>query len=79
MEIKISGRHIEITPAIHDYAESKCSRFRRYFDRIQEITLVVDKHDRDLSVEIIVDVEHHDPFVARGRDDDLYLHRRGVG
>lgn len=72
MDIKISGRHIDITPAIHDYAQSKCRRFARYFDRISEITVVVDKRDRSFEVELLVDVEHHEPFVARGKDEDLY-------
>ncbi|MBI1371109.1 MAG: ribosome-associated translation inhibitor RaiA [Planctomycetes bacterium] len=72
METKVTGRHLEITPAINEYAHKKCERFRRHFDRIQEISVVIDKHDRAYDVEIIVEVEHHDPFIARGKDEDLY-------
>ena len=72
MEFKISGRHLEITPAIHDYAEKKTARLHRHFDRIQEIQVVVEKHDRGIDVEIIVDVEHHDDFVAKADEADVY-------
>lgn len=72
MDFKITGRHIEVTDAIREYAQSKTQRLQRYFDRIQEITTVIDKHDRSFEVEVIVDVEHHDPFLARHRGDDLY-------
>jgi putative sigma-54 modulation protein len=72
MEFKISGRHIEITEPIHDYAEKKMSRVHKYFDRVQEVQVVVDKHDRNFDVEVIVDVEHHEPFIARHQEEDLY-------
>ena len=72
MEFKITGRHLEITPAIRDYADKKTERVHRYFNRVQEIQVVVDKQDRTFEVELIVDVEHHDSFIARHRDEDLY-------
>lgn len=72
MEFKISGKHIEITPPIHDYAEKKSQKLHRYYDRIQEIAVVVDKPDRLFQVELIVDVEHREPFIARDHHEDLY-------
>jgi putative sigma-54 modulation protein len=72
MEFKITGRHLEITPAIREYAQKKTERVHRYFNRIQEIQVVVDKQDRSFEVELIVDVEHHDSFIARHKDVDLY-------
>ena len=72
MEFKISGRHIDITPAIRDYAERKTERLHRYYDRIQGITVVIDQHDRSVEVEIMVGVEHHAPFIARNANDDVY-------
>lgn len=72
MELKITGRHIEITPAINDYASRKCSKFDRYFDRIQSIEVVIDKLALNFEVEIRVDVERHDVFVAKAKDEDLY-------
>lgn len=72
MQFKISGRHMEITPAIREYANKKTDKLHRYFDRIQEIVVVVDTVDHSFEVEIIADVEHHDPIIARRTADDLY-------
>lgn len=72
MDFKISGRHVDVTDAIREYARNKTERLHRYFDRIQEITTVIDKHDRSFEVEIIVDAERHDPFIAKKKGDDLY-------
>jgi len=74
MRIEVTGRHIEITPAIEQYADAKCGRLTRYFDRIQEIVVVVEEHpkSKQFGVEIRVDVEHHEDFLAHAQGQDLY-------
>lgn len=73
MEITVSGRHLEITPAIRTYATEKVGKLPRYFDRITMISVVAGKQDNHtFEVEIIVEAEHHDPFVARTSGPDLY-------
>ena len=72
MQYNISGRHIELTQAIEEYARKKVAKITRYFDRISQIDLVIEKEKNGYGVEILTDVEHHDPFVARSSDADLY-------
>lgn len=74
MRIEVTGRHMEITPAILEYAETKCGKLTRYFDRIQEIVVVVTEQPKpeQFDVEIRVDVEHHDDFVGHAKGQDLY-------
>lgn len=45
MQINISGHHIELTPALKDYAEEKIKRLEHHFDQITsaDITLTVEK------------------------------------
>ena len=45
MNLQISGRHIEVTPAIHDYALEKIGRVVRHFDHVIDanVTLSVEK------------------------------------
>lgn len=45
MQINISGHHVEITPALRDYAEEKIKRLERHFDQItrSDLTLTVEK------------------------------------
>ncbi|MFG0330437.1 MAG: ribosome hibernation-promoting factor, HPF/YfiA family [Phycisphaerales bacterium] len=72
MLINISGKHIDLTPTMEEYCEKKADRLTRFFDRIQEIDVVVDKPDREFEVELILHVEHHDPFVGSARGEDFY-------
>ena len=72
MKINVKSKHMEITPAIEQYAEKKVERLPRYFDRVQQIEVLIDREKKAYNVEIIVDVEKHDSFVATSEDEDLY-------
>ncbi len=37
MQIIFSGKHLEVTSALKDYAETKLSKLDRFFDHVQEI------------------------------------------
>jgi putative sigma-54 modulation protein len=72
MQFKISGRHLEITPAIREYAAKKAERLPRHYDRVGEVAMVVDRFDHSFSVEIIAQVEHHEPVIVKRVDEDMY-------
>lgn len=72
MQTTISSKHLEITPAIANYADKKTTKLRRFFNRIQQIDVVIAKARNGYTVEIITDVEHHKPFVATAEDADMY-------
>ncbi len=73
MMFQLSGRHMDVTDAIRDYAQKRAGRLPRYFDRIQGIEGVVGRHDpHAFEVELIVDAEHAPPFVARHVHADIY-------
>jgi putative sigma-54 modulation protein len=73
MDIIVTGKHVEITDAIRDYARSKVQKLPRYYDRVAEIEVLITKPDNhEFEVEIIAHVDHHDNFVARHRHQDLY-------
>ncbi len=40
MQIIFSGKHVEVTPAFREYAESKLSKLGRFFDHVQEVHVV---------------------------------------
>jgi putative sigma-54 modulation protein len=72
MQIQISSKHMNLTPAIEDYITKKVEKFTRFFDRVQQVEVVIDKEKTDYTIEVITDVERHDPFVATSRHEDLY-------
>jgi len=72
MQIKFVSKHVPLTPAIEQYSEKKLDKFPRFFDRIQEIELTIDKSRIGYAIEIRTSVEHHDDFIATSEDPDLY-------
>ncbi len=72
MEIIVSGRHIDMTDAIRQYASDKVSKLPRYFDKIQKIEVVIDQVDHTSELEIIVHVDHAEPFICKTSGLDLY-------
>lgn len=74
MRVDVVGLKFEVTDAIREHAESKVEKLTRYFDGIQLITIrLAQPAGRDFEVELVVDVEKHDDFVATASGDDLYL------
>lgn len=73
MRIDVTGRHLEVTPAIEEYADQRAAKLPRYYDGVQQIRVVIERQPHDsFMVELMVDVEKHDTFVATVRGEDLY-------
>ena len=72
MHVLITTRHLDITPQVKAYAEEKANRLVKYYDLIQEIEVVIEPNSPSgFHVEMIVDAEHRDNFVANSRCDSV--------
>src|ERR1041385_963571 len=58
--VTISSRHMDVTPALKNYAEQKAGKLNKYYDLIQEIEVVFDAGKDATRVEMIVNAEHND-------------------
>ncbi len=72
MQIKFSSRHVQVTPPIEAYASKKLEKLPRYFDRVNHVEVAIDKGKHGFRVEMITDVDRHEPFVATADHEDLY-------
>lgn len=63
---------MDVTPALRDYAEQKAGKLTKYYDRIQEIEVVLDNAKDSIGVEMIVNAEHRNMFIARHNGADAY-------
>lgn len=72
MVVTISARHMDVTDTLRSYAEQKAGKLTKYFDRIQEIEVVFDAGKDAVSVEMIVNAEHRNMFIARHNEGDAY-------
>lgn len=71
MQISISGHHIEVTPALKSYVETKLERLERHFDQItnMHVILSVEKHMQ--KAESTVHAGGQEVY-AEAESDDLY-------
>jgi putative sigma-54 modulation protein len=63
---------MEVTEALKSYAEQKANKLLKYFDRIQEIEVIFDAGKDATRVEMIVNVEHKNMFIAHHDEGDAY-------
>lgn len=77
MRIDVVGLDVAVTDAIRTHAETKAEKLPRYYDGIQQIVFRLrhkdGSHHPTFEVELTIDVEKHDDFVAHAQGDDLYL------
>lgn len=72
MIVTVSSRHMDVTPALKTFAEEKAQRLLKYYDRIQEIEVIFDAGKDRTTVEMIVNAEHRNMFIARHDQGDAY-------
>ncbi len=75
MRIDLIGKHLEVTPAIREFTQAKSARLPKLFEgNVQLITWRMEElaHKKGFHVEVVVDCEHHDDFVANATAPDLY-------
>ena len=71
MQINISGHHVDVTPALKDYVNSKLERLERHSEQITstDVTLVVEKSRQ--KAEATVRLAGADLF-ATSESEDMY-------
>ncbi len=72
MIVTVTSRHMDVTPALKAYAEQKANKLPKYYDRIQEIEVVLDSKKDAVHVEMMVNGEHKNMFIANHHDGDAY-------
>ena len=61
-----------MTSNIEEYINTKADKLTRYFDRIEQIEVKLEKTTHGFTTEIISDVEHHDPIISNSEATDIY-------
>jgi putative sigma-54 modulation protein len=63
---------MDVTEPLKNYAEQKASKLTKYYDRIQEVEVILDNGKDAMAVEMIVNAEHKNTFIAHHNDGDAY-------
>jgi putative sigma-54 modulation protein len=73
MQINMTGHHVDLTPALRDYLDTKLQKLERHFDQIGTVqaTLSVEKDRQKAEVsmhitgaQLFADAEHDDMYAA---------------
>lgn len=69
MKLNLTGNHVEITPAMRDYVNSKIERITRHFDHVIDVNIILSVEKHVQKAEANVHVRGKDFFVeADGTD-----------
>lgn len=71
MQSKITGRHLEITPALKDYVENKLARLERHHEPPTSVQVILAVEKLDQKAEAIVHVAGETVF-ADAVEPDMY-------
>jgi putative sigma-54 modulation protein len=70
---KITGKHIAITEAIKQHAETKTAKLPRYYSIINQVEVIIDGSEgSNVSVELIARGEHSNVFIVTETGQDAY-------
>lgn len=70
--IQITGRHVEITDSMKDYAIDKISKIERFMNRIIDVSVIMDIQRLDHRVEIILKVGNT-KITSKAATTDMYI------
>lgn len=71
MSLTITGRHLEITPAIRDYVYAKTARVLRHFDQVIDAQVMLSVQPLKHTAEMTVRLRGKD-LHCEASDDNLY-------
>lgn len=74
MDIRIVGKHMEMTDAIKTRIEEKVSGLPKYYSSVLDVEVIVEgsKDGAASSVEVIARARHNHIFVAKQTGPDMY-------
>jgi len=71
MNIQLTGRHLEITPAIREYVTGKFGKIKRHFDNVIDVNVILSVEKLKQKAEATVHISGRDVFVECD-DENLY-------
>jgi len=71
MQAIISGHHVEVTPALREFINSKLEKLERHFDQISSIKVVLHVEKLRQKADATIHIAGAD-VVANAEHDDMY-------
>lgn len=72
MQLKITGHHIEVTPALETHVQEKLMRIKRHFDQVLNIHVILEVENKTQhSAEASINVSGNQ-FFANAKEENMY-------
>ena len=71
MNLTITGHHVEVTPAIREYVNTKLDRVIRHFDNVTSVSVILSVEKLRQKAEVTLHVRGKDIYVESD-DGDMY-------
>ena len=71
MNLSLTGHHLEVTPALRDYVQSKLERVTNHFDQVIDVKVTLSVEKLQQKVEATLHVPGNDLHVACS-DENMY-------
>jgi putative sigma-54 modulation protein len=72
MNLNLTGRHLEITPAIRQHVTDKIAKIKSHFESVMDVTVILSVDKLRQKAEGSVHLSGKDVFVE-SEDDNLYV------
>jgi len=72
MQITVTGRHLEITDALRDYAMDRVTQGLAEFPRVESVHVILDVEKYRHLAELVVQARNHIKVDAREESDNMY-------
>ncbi len=74
MNMTIRGHHLEVTPPLREYVQTKLERVTRHFDQVVDVTVLLKiekrrERDQRQKAELTMHVKGRDIFVEQAHED----------
>lgn len=71
MNLTLTGNHVEITPALRDYVNSKMDKISRHFDHVTDVNVILSVEKHKHKAEAYVHLRGKDIYVEE-ENSDMY-------
>lgn len=72
IKIHVTGRHMQVSQDLRNYAESKAGRLERYFDQLREIEVILENSGERKSAEMIAIPRKGERIVGQATHEDQF-------
>lgn len=71
MNLHMTGHHVEITPSLREYANTKMLRVKRHFDHVIDVNIILTVEKLRQKAEVSVHLSGKDIYVE-STEEDMY-------